>query len=220
MEILASIFVTLVLIIDSFLPKASLAKNLGVLPEENPSVLSAMDNKPATATTTATVSVRKEEGELNGKTVQERLEFRNQLQEIKNEKKRQVTEKIVENIEKNNESWMNHLTETLNRLSAILSKIEIRANELKAQGKDTFLLGEKINDAKDLISSAQEAVNTQREKVYTFDVGEEENLGENVSSVVKSFRSDVQTVFDAVKLARQTVRDALQILKELTEENN
>lgn len=213
MEILASIFVFLVLVADGFLPKADLAKNLGILPEEKSGVLSATANN-------AEVSKREENGELAGKSEQERLEFRQRLQEIKDEKKRKGVETIDENIAKNNEKWTNHLTDVLNRLSAILEKIKIKTDEAENQGKDVTEVRDAIIKAQESIADAQLAVEAQREEAYTIIIGSEENLGQSVSTTVKSFKTNIKSVFEKVKAARQAVRDVLKSLKIVLEENN
>jgi hypothetical protein len=210
MEILASIFVFLILLFDGFLPKAELAKNLGILPEETSGVLSATAN-------TTPASNREEKGRLSGETEQERTEFRQQLQAIKDEKKRKVVETVDANIAKNNEKWMNNLTNTLNRLSAILEKIEEKTNELENSGKDTAKVKELIAEASTAISEAQTIVSSQREETYTIDIQEEGNLGQAVSATIKEFRSDIKSVFEKVKTARLKVRSALTALKEISE---
>jgi len=208
MEILASIFIFLVLVVDGILPKANLAKSIGVLPEENPNVLSATANvNPTKEVENTTVAGKK-------------LEFKEKVKEIKDAKKRVTVQTIDENITKDNEKWMNYLTNVLNRLSAILEKIKIKTDEAEAQGKDITKVREGITEAQTAIAEAQTAVNEERDKTYTITLGDESNLGQGVSTTVREFRSEVNSVFEKVKTARQAVRDTLSSLKTVLGEGN
>lgn len=137
--------------------------------------------------------------------VQERMEVREKLAErvrlIKDQRKQQVVLNIDDRMAKLNEMWTDSWTNTLTRLDAILEKIE---------NKDPSL---DTTDARKAIDTAQIKINTQAEKVYKFEINDEETLGKNVSTALDGFHSDLRAVRDSVFEARQAVRSVFLELK-------
>ena len=69
------------------------------------------------------------------------------------------------------------------------------------------------------ISAAQEAVNNQVGNTYVVDITSEENLGQDVKSVISDFHANIKSVWEKVKSARLAVGDALKVLKEVALNN-
>ncbi|MFZ5932548.1 MAG: hypothetical protein ACOYT7_00460 [Patescibacteria group bacterium] len=245
MESLASLFVSLVVVANSFFPKVGLPQRLGVnlgtssvLSEDTTSEVEAEASTPSgtSANLREALEARKnalEEARRERKEALERAreareaamdaaktareEFKERLREIRNERKRKVVERIDENIAKHNEKWVEHWNRVLSRLREILAKIQTRADKLAAVGKDVSKVNSAISAAESLIAEAQSAVDAQAGKTYVIEITDEETLGENVSRLVQDFRNDVKSVIEKVQAARKGVRDAFKELKAIFE---
>lgn len=245
MESLASLYVTLVLVVNSLFPSINLPHVLGV-DLTSPSVLAeessaeSVVNIDTTSTGEARTNIRqvvraqgtsledarrareealvrmreaKEAAMEEAKTARE--EFKERLRLIQDERKRQVVERIDTNMARFNEKWVEHWNKVLSRLREILAKIDSRVDKLAEAGKDVSDVKSAIAKAETAIDAAQAAINEQAGKTYVIEIGEEETLGENVSSVVKQFRDDIKGIIEKVKIARMAVRDAFLALKEV-----
>ena len=149
-----------------------------------------------------------------------REEFRQNLEDMKNERRASLLEKIDGRLAAINEKWVSHFNKILGRLSEILTKIQGRADELAQGGVDVGDVNSAIADAQAAIDAAQAAVDAQAGKVYIVEIGDEENLGENVSEVIHELRADIAAVRELVKDARRSVHDAFKALKDAAGESD
>jgi hypothetical protein len=135
-----------------------------------------------------------------------REEFKVKLAEIRDERKQKILENLDARIANVNTKWVTHWSNTLTRLTEILAKIEEKSG------------GEvEIAAAEAAIAAAQTAVNTQAGNTYEFEIGDEETLGESISTTLKEFHEDLRVVQAAVKTAREEVG---KVLRELKNEEN
>lgn len=227
-EGLATFFVTLVLIAGSIAPNSNLAKRLGVtrktgvLSEES-ATYSASPKEERRNALEETRRVRKEalQGirEERKKALEEaktrREEFKNKVGEIRDQRKKEAVERIDENIGKHNEKWVEHWNKVLSRLSEILAKIKTRTDKAAGEGKDVTAVNSAISAADAAIAAAQSSIDAQAGKTYVIEITDEEHLGENVSEVVRGFKTDVKATFEKVQAAKRAVHDAYKVLKSI-----
>jgi len=142
---------------------------------------------------------------------EQKEQFRERLSEIKDERKQAIVERLDTRLQTLNEKFVQHANNTLTRLTLILDKIEERAS---TEGISLVTL----SDARAAIDIAQGFVNEQAGKSYVFEIGDENTLGEDVSSTIIAFKSDIQKMNESVRSARQVVQDTLQELKSLVSE--
>lgn len=148
---------------------------------------------------------------------EKRREVRERIQAIKNERKRQVLEKIDENIQAINSKWVLRWNSVLDRLESILGKMEVRADKLEDAGYDMTEAKEKIAEADTLISEARSVISQQEAKLYLLEIGTEENLGESVSAEIAVLREDLQIARESVFAVREKMVEALRLLKAASE---
>ena len=228
MEGLATFFVTLVLVANNIAPNSNLAKRLGIVTStgilsEETSTDSASPRSTSRNTLEETRRVRKDALQIireeRKKALEEaktrREEFKNKVGEIRDQRKKEVVERIDENIGKHNEKWIEHWNKVLSRLSEILAKIKTRTDKAASEGKDVTDVNSAISEADAAITAAQSALDAQAGKTYVIEITDEENLGENVSAVVRKFKTDIKGVQEKVKAARQAVHDAFKALKSI-----
>jgi len=240
-EVLATIFVTLIIFAHTVVPQANLPKVLGV------NVLGDQEESQALIQNSTASARSKEElknrvialGELRRdrylemlqirkeateearlarekaleKTKYSREQFAERLREMRDEKKAKVVANIDEIMANRNERWVTHWNRVLDRLALILAKIEARRDNLSSEGKDVAAVTATITKARSAIDDAQTAVNEQAAKTYVIKIESEINLGQRVRTVVHQFKQDVSATIAKVRVAKQSVQDAFKALK-------
>lgn len=134
--------------------------------------------------------------------------FKKRLQELKDQRKAKILENLAERIAKKDEKWVDHFNKILSRLSQLLAKIKIRAEELAADGVDVTEVNVQIAEADAAILAAQEAVNALALNVYPIDTSDERALKQSAKGTLDEFKTDVKEVRALVKIAKDEVRDA------------
>lgn len=147
----------------------------------------------------------------------ERVEFKMKLQEISDERKQEIVEKVDAHIAEMNERITGKLAEHLDRISEIIDRIEEKAGDLEG---DTKTVDDAITVARAAVETSQEAVSEQAGKEYIIELSEENNLGTDVKTAIKTFRTDMKATVETVKEARQKTIDAARALGKLQEPVN
>ena len=143
---------------------------------------------------------------------QRREDLKEKLEEMKDQRKAKIAENVLDRIENVNEKWVNHWTRVLDRLEEILAKLETRVVDYDGD-KDTSDLIALIDEAQSEVDTARLKVNQQASKTYVFEVESEESLGEDVSSLVAEFKGDIESVWQSIKVARESVHDVFLEVK-------
>lgn len=145
-----------------------------------------------------------------------RAELKDKISKLRDEKKKQIAARLDEQLARLNVKWTDHFNNVLNRLSEILSKMELRADKIQADGKDVSAARTAIVNAKTAIESARAAVETQVKKTYIVTFSSETELGAAFKAVREQFHEDLFGLRDgAMKSAREAVQNALQALKSI-----
>ena len=154
-----------------------------------------------------------------------RAELKDKIGKLRDEKKKQAATRLNEQLARLNAQWTDHFNNVLNRLSEILSKVELRADKAQANGKDVSAVRTAIQNAKNAIATARAAVETQAKKIYmpcilgvsTFSnctFASEKELGPAFKAARERLRKDLFELRDgAMKSAREAVQNAHQTLK-------
>ncbi len=230
MQQLATLFVSLVTIVNTLSPKADLPKVLGIaLKPSNAAFLSLTDEKEsgesASVKSTENVEAARQKRLSQLKSLQEKVkesssegkvnreEYKRKLASIKNAKKQQIVTRIDENIIKLNQKWVDQWTKVLDRLALVLAKIETRSTALAAEGKDVTALTEAIEEAHTAIEDAQTKIAEQAVKTYVVSITDESSLGSNVKTTINTFHNDIKNTKESIQLAKKAVVKALTLLK-------
>ena len=141
-----------------------------------------------------------------------REELKEKLVELQDEAKKRTIERIDSRIETVNTKQTDHLNQYLEKMFELLEKLTARAASARERGVDTTNVDGAIATAKASIASAQAAVTAQTGKTYEIAIDSEETASEVVRSVHQGFKSDMETVRDAVRAAHEAVRVAIKSL--------
>ena len=145
-----------------------------------------------------------------------RTELKDKISKLRDEKKKQIATRLDKQLTRLNAQWTDHFNNVLNRLSEILSKVELRADKAGADGKDVSAARAAVQNAKTTIETARTAVETQAQKTYIATFGSETELGTAFKAVKEQLKKDLFGLRDgAMKSSRDAVQSALQALKSL-----
>lgn len=148
--------------------------------------------------------------ELQSKIQKKKEEFQQKLQAVKDARK----QKIVANLDRSyvniNNRWTTHFTNVLARLTKILDKVKLRAEEQK---NSEALIS--INVIYSQIDKVKMAVEEQAVKTYTIEITSEDKLGEAAKTVHSQLRNDLQVLREQIKDIREAVRKVVLSLKQL-----
>ncbi len=143
-----------------------------------------------------------------------RSELKDKISKLRDEKKKQIATRLNEQLEHLSTQWTDHFSNVLNRLSEILSKVELRADKAQAAGKDVSAVRTAIANAKTMIGIARTAVETQAKKTYTATFSSDKELNTAFKNVKEQLRKDLFGLRDVtMKSAREAVQSAHQALK-------
>ena len=148
-----------------------------------------------------------------------RYELKERLITIKDERKRQVVEKIDKALDALNERMMDHFDNVLDRLDKILIKIRERADRAEESGYDVSTVGSAIETARQAIADARAAIEVQVGKTHTIPVTAEESLRTNVGKARQALHEELSLVFKKIKLAKEAVHDVAKALADLRGNN-
>lgn len=155
----------------------------------------------------AKVDAKKEAVAQRVETVKEKMATREaalkaKLEKFKDKKKAEVVERANTNLNQINENQTSQMLKHLDKMSALLSKLE---SKVGASGA--------YSDAKTSIASASSAVKAQAEKDYTITVTSEGKVKTDAQTVRKQLHSDLKNVRAQVIAAKQAVANAIRTAK-------
>ena len=147
--------------------------------------------------------------------VQKRAALQQQLQTIRDAKKRALVTNINDKMAGINTRRTQQMLNALDSLNSLLDRLVQKAEGAKAQGKDVTAVEQAITDARASIDTAQTAVASQSAKVYTFDATSSATLKPNVGQAVSQMESDLRFVHSLVVDAKQKVAAVIRELAKL-----
>lgn len=158
--------------------------------------------------------------EIKAQIEAKKAELKDKLAKIRSEEKKQVVEKIYENINELNTRLTNHYLDVLNRLEKVLSNISSRTVKAEANGLDVTAVKTAITEATNAIESARSAIKSQAGKIYSINISSESNLKNDVGKARQTLQKDLKTVFEDVKKAQEAVKKAATTLAKIPNINN
>ncbi|OGY58953.1 MAG: hypothetical protein A3E61_02490 [Candidatus Colwellbacteria bacterium RIFCSPHIGHO2_12_FULL_43_12] len=156
-----------------------------------------------------------EKAELQGEIQDKREALRAQLQKVKDERRREVVERIDVRLDELNARMLDHFSNVLDRLEDVLERIASRADKAEGRGLDVSTVRTAITDALSSITSARTAVQVQAGKTCIVTVTTENNLRVDVGKARKCLHDNLTVVREAVKAAKEAVRRAATTLAQI-----
>lgn len=148
-----------------------------------------------------------------------RVELRNKLKNIRDTRKSQTVEKIDKSMDDLNERMTDHFLSALDQLENILVRIGERADRSEESGVDVSSVRSAIETARDAISEARTAIESQAGKTYNLAITTEDKLKTDVGKARQQLHDDLKSVFELLKSARNAVHDAARAFAEANGRN-
>lgn len=160
--------------------------------------------------------VEQKRAELQSKIKAKRDELKLKLQKIKDERKRQVVEKIDAQLDALNTKWMDHFGKVLEQIETALNRVAARADEAEKNGKDVAAVRAAITSARNAIASSRFAAQAQTGKTYTIAISQEGTLKRDVGAARQALHTDLESVRETVKAARDAAHQAAVALGQIS----
>ena len=128
-----------------------------------------------------------------------REEFQERVKTIKSERKQKVLVNLDQRFTSVNEKWIEHWGNILDRLESILDKVGDKAD---------------TTDARSKIAEAREVIINHKDENYIITITDENNLGQDVQSLISQFKEDLSEIRSSVKSARDSVHSVLVSMRD------
>jgi len=158
-------------------------------------------------------TLAKERAQHQESVEQKKTELKDRLKVIKDERKKEIVERVANNINQLNERSTNHLLNVLEHLDDILAKVRSRSEKAKQNGRNVSEVTPAIDAASSTIVLAQEAVRAQAAKVYNISVEDEATLRNVVGAARQQLENDIKAARGEVREARDRVHSAFEALR-------
>ena len=140
-------------------------------------------------------------------------ELKVRLDQFRDQKKATAAARISENLNKINDKQTEQMLKHLDKMTAILDKLEDRVDRGTPDIKDPAKAKVAIASASAAIASASAAVNAQAEKDYTLTGSSESTIRAEAKAARDRLHADLQAVRRLVIDAKQAVGNAIRIAK-------
>ncbi len=135
------------------------------------------------------------------------------LDKFKDKQKAQIAERINTTLANINEKITTAMSRHLEKMSAILDKLEARVNKNTPDIKDPAAVRGAIVEARDAIATANEAVGVQAGKDYVLEATSEATIRSDMQQKKRQLQTDLKAVRQLVIEAKQKVASAIRIAK-------
>lgn len=144
-----------------------------------------------------------------------RADLKVRLQKIKDERKKQVVEKIANELNALNKRMLEHYSNVLDKLEKSLERVSERADRGESRGLNVATVRTAIADADKAIDASRVAIIAQASSTYTVEITTEEKLKADVGKARQALHADLKKVRDTVKSAHDAVRKAAVTLAQI-----
>lgn len=137
------------------------------------------------------------------------------LQQFQNQTKARIVSNVDEQLRELNERLLNHYSDLLGQMEAVLANIQSRIEKVAALGTDVTDMDALVVAARNKIQEARAAITTQATKVYAVVVENEDDVRAEVGVARQALHEDLTVVRNAMVAARDAVHAAAVALAQL-----
>lgn len=143
---------------------------------------------------------------------EKRQQFQDKITAIKDGAKKAIVERLDDKFTALNLRQTTRMKERLNRLGSVVSRLQDRITQLKANGQDTTSAETAIAEAQKAIETSMIAVDAQASKEYIPQIASESTLGQTVGATSNQLKTDLAATHKTVIVAHQAVVKAHQAI--------
>lgn len=141
---------------------------------------------------------------------EKRKQFQDKITAIKDGAKKAIVERLDDKFTALNLRQTTRMKERLDRLASVVSRLQDRIAQLKANGQDTTSAETAIAEAQKAIEISMIAVDAQASKEYVPQIASESTLGQTVGITSQQLKTDLTATHKTVITAHQAVVKAHQ----------
>ncbi len=142
-----------------------------------------------------------------------RTEFKKKLTEIKDARKKEIAQKLSDNLCRARDNRVKALNQHLQTMTTLLARVSSKASEAQAKGKDISTVTAAVTTAKLAIADAQSAVDALANQACGLTIsGDETKLGKEAKTARDQLAGEFASAKEKVKAARKAVSAAIQAL--------
>ncbi|MFA9289070.1 MAG: hypothetical protein ACEQSA_04280 [Weeksellaceae bacterium] len=131
-----------------------------------------------------------------------REEFTEKMTEIKDTRKQAVLENLDERVVIINKAITDRMLKNLDKMEEILARLQVKVD---AAETDTTVAQTSIDEAEIAIDAARASVEDQQAKEYVIEISNETAVKTDAKTFIQELKTDLKTVHEVVKGARQAV---------------
>jgi len=140
-----------------------------------------------------------------------RAQFKANLRLIKDARKKTIVEGIDTKLTQINQKRTDRMADALDKMTGFLNRLQARVDTLTQEGKDTTSAQTALTSAATAIDTAKAAVASQAAKAYTAPITTDETtLGTTVGGTFQQLKTDLQSVYELIHTAKQTLMKAVR----------
>lgn len=231
MEGLAQVFISTVLFLNALAPQAQVPQVLGVKISDESVGTKVMNNVANTKSSVREQRLqeartkRQESQDLLREKIDsqrrmhqsKREEFRNNLNNLRDDNRRKALENLDNKIINTNTRWTDHWMDISDRLFSILARAQSRVDKLEEQGVDVSQVSVLVVSAQSDIEIAQEIISDQAVKQYIIVVSDESGVRVSAQTQSETLKHDLTETMNSVSKARSSVRSVISALKTINQ---
>lgn len=139
--------------------------------------------------------------------------LKTKLARFKDKTKATKVEKVNSNLAAVNLRRTSQMSQSLNRIEAVLAKLKTWVSAQEAAGKDVSALKQAITATETAWNEADAAIKDQADNDYTIEVNTESTVKADAKTARDNLHNDLKTVHDKLVDVRQTLATALSSWK-------
>ncbi len=143
--------------------------------------------------------------------------FKARVKGIKDERKRSAIERVDTNLADLNKRTTAHLSEKIDRISDVVSRLTMKSDAKKAAGKDVTAVEAALTAAQAAITMAKTAITAQAAKTYVIAITTDAKLRADVETTREALKTDLKAVRETVKAAKDATRVVAEALDKISE---
>jgi hypothetical protein len=144
-----------------------------------------------------------------------KAEIAERLQQIRNEQKKEIAQRVYENLFGVKERVLERFNKDLDRLNIVLTNINTRADKIEADGNNVDDTRTAVQDAINQIEEARNSVKGTLAKEYDVTITNEEELRQNFTNFRNELKNDLENVRSMVRNANESTRSAAERLTQV-----
>lgn len=150
-----------------------------------------------------------------------RMEIRERLRNLADERKIQVAERVGQRLCEARSKRVEKLSEHLQKMSEIVDRVETKTNQMEQDGKNVAEIRTEITEARSAISAGRTAIETFAAKDCGLNLsGSESQLKNEMGAAIRNLEKEFKALQVKLTEARKATSEAIRTMARVNNEGN